>query len=401
VLTLLACGTSPGSGKQTSNIHETLARGDTRHPADPSHLRISPRSPTSSVHVSLRVVSSFFTFRNTHPKARSAHHSCHKHHLRHQNIITVIMSSAQHSSDARKEFYAELDSDAKDLRAINMLTNLWNAMGTNAVVSNKQEPNIELKTPDVGNALLSIVFNLFCGIISAVHGIFMQWAILFLVGNIVLIDFNDLLREDLEKLLDGEMPELASPGVLALVLWALEMLVSLTMALMYQDDDNNSSDKGLIAWGWQVGIWAATPFFLLDGIAVIGLALWFAGLLGGQALLWAGSTKTGKVVLMLAQIGAAGKVLGPSLTRLVKRCVISMKPIARVFLNRIGTLRKASKERSDGEAEMSIKSGTRNVDEAGSEMEGSAINKAAAIIDGVPGMESADNYDMIDEHSSV
>jgi hypothetical protein len=116
--------------------------------------------------------------------------------------------------------------------------------------------------------------------------------------------------------------------------------------------------------------------------------------------LWVGSTKTGKVVLLLAQIGAIGKVLGPSLTRLVKRCVMSMKPIGRVLLDRIGTLRKVSKKGSDGEVEMSIKS-TRNVDEAGLELEGNAINKAATIVDGTPGMESADNYDMIDEHSNV
>jgi len=337
------------------------------------------------------------------------------------------MSSPQSLGDAWMKSYGKVYGDAKVLKPINLLTNIWNALETPAV-SKKKEPNIEIKTPDVGNALLTTVLNLFCGIISAAHGIFMQWAILFLVGNIVLIDFNDLLREDLEKLLDGESPDLSSPGVLALILWALEMLVSLTMALLYQNDDKAGADEGLITWGWKVGIWAATPFFLLDGIAVIGLALWFAGLLGGQALLWAGSTQLGRIVLLLAQIGAAGKVLGPSLIRVVKGCASSLKLHARVVLDRLGTLRKAGNGGSDGEAEMSSKGGNGNLNEAGSEADGNVANdgttnngatnndattidatnsdatrndftnKDAATIDTIPGMELADNYDMIDEH---
>jgi len=226
------------------------------------------------------------------------------------------MSSPQPVCDAWREFSANLHAHVKSLPLLDQITDATES----PAVSNKQELDIKTKTPNVGNALLNIVLNLFCGIVSAAHGIFMQWAILFLVGNIVLIDFNDLLREDLEKLLDGEMPDLASPGVIALILWALETLVSLTMAVLYQNNDGKGSDEGLVAWGWQVGIWAATPFFLFDGIAVIGLALWFAGLLGGQALLWAGSTKSGKIVMLLAQIGAACKVLGPGLIRVVKRC---------------------------------------------------------------------------------
>jgi len=317
------------------------------------------------------------------------------------------MSSPQSFRDAWTKSYGKVHGDAQVLKPINLLTNLWNALETPAV-NNKHEPNIEIKAPDVGNALLTTVLNLFCGIVSAAHGIFMQWAILFLVGNIVLIDFNDLLREDLEKLLDGETPDLSSPGVLALILWALEMLVSLTMALLYQNDDKVGTDEGLITWGWKVGIWAATPFFLLDGIAVIGLALWFAGLLGGQALLWAGSTQLGRIVLLLAQIGAAGKVLGPSLIRVVRGCASSLKPHARVVLDRLGTLRKVGTGESDGEAEMHTMSGTGNLNAAGSEAGGNATNDHAitddantddtTTVDTTTGMESADNYDMIKEH---
>jgi len=348
------------------------------------------------------------------------------------------MSSPQSFRDAWTKSYGKVHGDAHVLKPINLLTNLWNALETLTVKNNKQEPNVEIKTPDVGNALLTTVLNLFCGIISAAHGIFMQWAILFLVGNIVLIDFNDLLREDLEKLLDGETPDLSSPGVLALILWALEMLVSLTMALLYQNDDKVGTDEGLITWGWKVGIWAATPFFLLDGIAIIGLALWFAGLLGGQALLWAGSTQLGRIVLLLAQIGAAGKILGPSLIRVVKSCASSLKLHARALLDRLDTLRKAGGAGANGEAEMCSKDGTGNLSEAGSEANGNVTsdgttnndannndattidattidalisdatdndstdndftNKDAATIDTIPGIELADNYDMIDEH---
>jgi len=318
------------------------------------------------------------------------------------------MSSPQSFRDAWTKSYGKVHGDAQILKPINLLTNLWNALETPAVNNSKQELKIEIKTPDVGNALLTTVLNLFCGIISAAHGIFMQWAILFLVGNIVLIDFNDLLREDLEKLLDGETPDLSSPGVLALILWALEMLVSLTMALLYQNDDKVGTDEGLITWGWKVGIWAATPFFLLDGIAVIGLALWFGGLLGGQALLWVGSTQLGRIVLLLAQIGAAGKVLGPSLIRVVRRCAGSLKLHGEVLLDMLGALHKSGTGGPDDEAEMHTMSGTGNLSAAGSEAEGNATNDHAitddahtdgtTTVDTTTGMESADNYDMIEEH---
>lgn len=128
--------------------------------------------------------------------------------------------------------------------------------------------------PDLTITLLTTVFNLITGFVFAVHAIFMQWTILYLVGQMVMIEFNDLLREDIEKLLEGEMPDLSSPGIIAIILWALETLVALALTLVVQEEE---SDKSWIDWAWKVGRWAVAPFFIIDGIAVVAVIMFFTG----------------------------------------------------------------------------------------------------------------------------
>lgn len=128
--------------------------------------------------------------------------------------------------------------------------------------------------PDLGNTLLTTIFNLLTGLIFAVHAIFMQWGILFLAGQLVMIEFNDLLREDFEKLLDGETPDMSSPGFIAIVLWVLETLVALTLTLTVHEEHN---DKSWFTWTWKVGSWAVAPFFVVDGIALVSVILFFFG----------------------------------------------------------------------------------------------------------------------------
>lgn len=128
--------------------------------------------------------------------------------------------------------------------------------------------------PDLTNTLLTTAFNLITGFVFAVHAIFMQWGILFLAGQMVMIEFNDMLREDIDKLLDGETPDLSSPGIIAIILWTLETLIALTLTLVVQEQ---KSDKSWVSWAWKVGSWAVTLFFVVDGIAVITVILFLTG----------------------------------------------------------------------------------------------------------------------------
>jgi len=129
-----------------------------------------------------------------------------------------------------------------------------------------------LQLPDLSSTLMTTIFNLITGFVFAVHAIFMQWTILFLVGQMVMIEFNDLLREDIEKLLDGEIPDMSSPGFIAIILWLLETLVALTLTLVVPE---SKYDKSWVSWSFKVGSWAVAPFFVVDGIAVIAVIVFF------------------------------------------------------------------------------------------------------------------------------
>lgn len=132
-----------------------------------------------------------------------------------------------------------------------------------------------------------------------------------------MVDFNDLLREDIEKWLDGEALDTASLGFIVLVVWGLEMLVAVTLAITYQGRD---ADMGLLEWAWGVGRLAASPFFIVDGVAFTAIVLYLMGYLGVQTVSWFAESTFGKTVMFLTQLAALVTIAGPGAMRLWQKC---------------------------------------------------------------------------------
>lgn len=219
--------------------------------------------------------------------------------------------------DAPPSVEACVSKEADKMKLDRKSTTWTSDRDAEAVTHNFSSRKMTLRVPDFTDALVGVVYNLVLGLLGAAHGIFMQWGILYIVGNLILIDFNDLLREDLEKIIGGDFPDIDSPGLIALVIWFLEAVVGVTLALTVQDD--KEEEKSLVEWAWKIGRWATLPFFIVDGVAIILAIIYFTSDVGMKVTMWAAGTRFGTSLLVMMEVGIFAKTCGPSIIEGVKR----------------------------------------------------------------------------------
>lgn len=210
-----------------------------------------------------------------------------------------------------------------EIRLMDKVNNIDKATNTTATANKSSSLKMTIRLPDITTALVGVVYNLVLGLMAAAHGIFMQWGILYIVGNLILIDFNDLLREDLEKIIGGEFPDIDSPGLIVLVIWFLEAVVGVTLALTVQDDEEE--ETSVVEWAWKVGRYATLPFFIVDAVAIVLAIMYFTGDVGMQVTLWAAGTRVGTCLMVLMEVGIFAKTCGPTIVQGAKRAYNRVK----------------------------------------------------------------------------